>query len=45
MSPLKFKYYNLNLSDEVFRSLAVISVEYYCKVNPAYFTCFKGINT
>ncbi len=26
-------------------SLTVISVEYYCKVNPACFKCFKMINS
>ncbi len=28
-----------------FESLAVISVEYYCKVNPVSFTCLKMINS
>ncbi len=40
MSPLKLKYYNLNLE-----SLTAISVEYYCKVNPAWLTCLKMINS
>ncbi len=28
-----------------FESLTVISVEYYCKVNPAWLTCWKMINS
>ncbi len=28
-----------------FESLTVISVEHYCKVNPAWFTCLKMINS
>ncbi len=28
-----------------FESLTVISVEYYCKFNPAWFTCLKMINS
>ncbi len=28
-----------------FESLTVISVEYYCKDNPAWFKCFKMINS
>ncbi len=28
-----------------FESLTVSSVEHYCKVNPAWFTCFKMINS
>ncbi len=28
-----------------FESLTVISVEYDCKVNPAWFTCLKMINS
>ncbi len=28
-----------------FKSLTVISVEHYCKVNPARFTCLKMINS
>ncbi len=42
MSPLKFKYYNQEMKD--FESLTVISVEYYCKGNPACFTCLKMVN-
>ncbi len=28
-----------------FESLTVISVEHYCKVNPAWFTCLKQLKT
>ncbi len=28
-----------------FESLTVVSVEYYCKVNPVCFKCFKKINS
>ncbi len=28
-----------------FESLTVISVQYYCKVNPAWLTCLKIINS
>ncbi len=28
-----------------FESVIEISVEYYCKVNPAWFTCLKMINS
>ncbi len=44
MSPLKLKYYNLNPVMKDFESLTVISVEY-CRVNPAWFTCLKMINS
>ncbi len=44
-SPLKLKYYNLNQVMKDFESLTVISVEHYCKVNPAWFTCLKMINS
>ncbi len=37
---LKLNYYHFNTSDEGFRKSD--SVEYCCKVNPAWFTCFKN---
>ncbi len=30
---------------KAFESLTVISVEHYCKVNPAWVTCLKMINS
>ncbi len=41
MSPLKLMIIILIQVIKDFKSLTVISVEYYCKVNPAWFTCLK----
>ncbi len=45
MSPLKLNIIILIQVMKDFESLTVISVEHYCKVNPAWLTCVEIINS